>query len=61
MLTPENAGEFRERGMLYCQLETLRLARTDLVEYLERRPDAPDCSEVEKVLESVEERLRMLH
>ena len=46
LVVPESAAELRDRGMLYRQLDCFRPALTDLRDYLRRRPDAPDASDV---------------
>jgi regulator of sirC expression with transglutaminase-like and TPR domain len=46
ILAPEAAGERRDRGYVYQQLECWRPALQDMTEYLEREPDAADVHEV---------------
>jgi regulator of sirC expression with transglutaminase-like and TPR domain len=46
LVMPESAEELRDRGLLYQQLECFRPALSDLENYLRRRPDAPDATEV---------------
>ena len=46
LVVPESAEELRDRGLLYQQLECFRAALSDLQNYLRRRPDAPDATEV---------------
>jgi regulator of sirC expression with transglutaminase-like and TPR domain len=46
LVVPESAEELRDRGLLYAQLECFRPALADLQNYLRRRPDAPDASDV---------------
>ncbi|HEY6862588.1 MAG TPA: tetratricopeptide repeat protein [Burkholderiales bacterium] len=46
LVVPESAEELRDRGMLYQQLECFRPALSDLQNYLRRRPDAPDATEI---------------
>jgi regulator of sirC expression with transglutaminase-like and TPR domain len=52
LVVPESAEELRDRGLLYEQLECFRPALSDLQNYLRRRPDAPDATEIHgKVVE----------
>jgi regulator of sirC expression with transglutaminase-like and TPR domain len=52
LVVPESAEELRDRGLLYQQLECFRPALSDLQNYLRRRPDAPDATEIHgKVVE----------
>ena len=46
LVVPESAEELRDRGLLYQQLECFRPALSDLQNYLRRRPDAPDATEI---------------
>ncbi|MCC7548859.1 MAG: tetratricopeptide repeat protein [Burkholderiales bacterium] len=46
MLTPDDAGEVRDRGMAYGKLECFRAAVTDLEKYLALSPGAGDLEEV---------------
>jgi regulator of sirC expression with transglutaminase-like and TPR domain len=46
LVMPESAEELRDRGLLYQQLECFRPALSDLQNYLRRRPDAPDATEI---------------
>lgn len=46
LVLPESAEELRDRGLLYQQLECFRPALSDLQNYLRRRPDAPDATEI---------------
>lgn len=46
ILAPEAAGERRDRGYVYQQLECWRPALQDMTEYLAREPDAADVHEV---------------
>ena len=46
LVLPESADELRDRGLLYQQLECFRPALSDLQNYLRRRPDAPDATEI---------------
>jgi regulator of sirC expression with transglutaminase-like and TPR domain len=45
-LTPADALEVRDRGLLYAKLECARAALDDLQRYLELAPDAEDVPEV---------------
>ena len=46
IVTPEAAGERRDRGYVYHRLECWRPALQDLADYLEREPSAADLDEV---------------
>lgn len=46
LVLPESAEELRDRGMLYRRLDCFRPALSDLQNYLRRRPDAPDATDV---------------
>jgi len=46
VVAPDAAGELRDRGLVYQRLECWRPALKDLVDYLEREPDASDMEEV---------------
>lgn len=52
LVMPESAEELRDRGLLYQRLECFRPALSDLQNYLRRRPQAPDASDIHaKVVE----------
>ena len=46
LIMPESAEELRDRGLIYAELEAFRAAAADLQNYLRRRPDAPDATEI---------------
>ncbi len=46
LVVPEAAEELRDRGLVYAGLECFRPAAADLENYLRRRPDAADASEM---------------
>ena len=46
LVVPESAEELRDRGVVYRRLECFRPALADLRDYLRRRPDAPDASDI---------------
>ncbi len=46
LVLPESAEELRDRGLVYAELECFRPALADLQNYLRRRPDAPDASDI---------------
>ena len=46
LLLPESVEELRDRGLLYQRLECFRPALSDLRNYLRRRPDAIDSSDI---------------
>jgi regulator of sirC expression with transglutaminase-like and TPR domain len=52
LVLPESAEELRDRGLVHAGLECFRPALADLQNYLRRRPDAPDASDIHaKVVE----------
>jgi regulator of sirC expression with transglutaminase-like and TPR domain len=46
LVVPESAEELRDRGLVYAGLECFRPAVGDLENYLRRRPEAVDATEV---------------
>lgn len=46
LVMPESAEELRDRGLVHAELECFRPALADLQNYLRRRPDAPDASDI---------------
>jgi regulator of sirC expression with transglutaminase-like and TPR domain len=46
LVVPESAEELRDRGLVHAGLECFRPALADLQNYLRRRPDAPDASDI---------------
>ena len=46
IVSPDSAGERRDRGLVYQQMECWRPALQDLTDYLEREPDATDGEEM---------------
>jgi len=51
LVAPEAWGEWRDRGLVYEELEAFRAALHDLSTYLEHEPEAQDAAEVrEKVV-----------
>ena len=46
LVVPESAEELRDRGLLFQQLECFRPALSDLQNYLRRRPQAPDATDI---------------
>ncbi|MGB7541029.1 MAG: tetratricopeptide repeat protein [Burkholderiales bacterium] len=52
LVMPESAEELRDRGFVYQRLECFRPALSDLQNYLRRRPQAPDATEIHgKIIE----------
>src|SRR5262252_8918524 len=52
LVMPESSEELRDRGLVYHKLECFRPALSDLQNYLRRKPDAADASEIrEKIVE----------
>ena len=60
LLFPEATGIYRERGLMYLQLEAFRFARDDLRTYLERVQDPPDRDAIEHALQRAEKMANML-
>jgi regulator of sirC expression with transglutaminase-like and TPR domain len=50
VVSPDAAGELRDRGYVYQRLECWRPALKDLADYLARDPEAPDVDEVRTAL-----------
>ena len=46
LVMPESAEELRDRGLVHAELQCFRPALADLQNYLRRRPDAPDASDI---------------
>ncbi len=46
LVVPESAEELRDRGLVHAELECFRPALADLQNYLRRRPDAADASDI---------------
>jgi regulator of sirC expression with transglutaminase-like and TPR domain len=46
LVLPESAEQLRDRGLLYQELDCFRAALSDLQNYLRRRPEAPDASDI---------------
>lgn len=46
LVVPESAEELRDRGLVHAELECFRPALADLQNYLRRRPDASDASDI---------------
>lgn len=53
ILTPEAAGQMRDRGLLHHRMENYELARHDLKGYLRSHPSPPDGKTIQKILESI--------
>src|SRR5690606_424731 len=54
MITPESAEEYRDRGMIYFNLECFRAAQFDLQTYLKMLPVATDAISVRERLVEVQ-------
>lgn len=50
VVSPDAAGELRDRGFVYQRLECWRPALKDLTDYLDRDPEAADVDEVRTAL-----------
>jgi len=51
LLTPDQPGEVRDRGMIHLRRGALRAAATDLERYTELAPEAPDRKAVQEQVE----------
>lgn len=54
LLAPDAIVELRDRGLLYYQAGRAIEATQDLERYLEMRPDAPDASTIQRLLERLQ-------
>lgn len=61
LLDPDAAGELRDRGLLYHQLECFEAARQDLERYLEARPADPAADALRDTLVEIRSRAERLH
>jgi regulator of sirC expression with transglutaminase-like and TPR domain len=61
LVVPESAEELRDRGLVHAELECFRPALADLQNYLRRRPDAPDASEIHAKVVELREAASRLH
>jgi regulator of sirC expression with transglutaminase-like and TPR domain len=55
LINPEGAEEYRDRGLLYQQLEAFRASLADLTRYLELAPDANDAQLVRNMIGELRE------
>ena len=53
LVNPEAVEELRDRGLVYQKLDCFRPALSDLQNYLRRRPDASDGSEIRVKIEEL--------
>lgn len=61
LVNPENAGEWRDRGIIHERLECFRAARDDYHHYLALQPEAEDAARIRARLLVLAERCRLLH
>lgn len=61
VVSPDSAGELRDRGYVYQRLECWRPALKDLTDYLDRDPEAPDVDEVRTALVELSARCARLN
>jgi regulator of sirC expression with transglutaminase-like and TPR domain len=61
LVSPDAAGELRDRGYAYQRLECWRPALKDLTDYLDRDPEAPDVDEVRTALVELSARCARLN
>jgi regulator of sirC expression with transglutaminase-like and TPR domain len=50
---PNSPEEYKQRGIIYLQMEQTRAAKADLERYLELAPDAPDRAAVKEQVASL--------
>jgi regulator of sirC expression with transglutaminase-like and TPR domain len=50
IINPDSAEEYRDRGLIYQQLEAYRAALADLTHYLELAPKANDAQLVRNMI-----------
>lgn len=55
LVNPESAEDYRDRGLIYQQLEAFRASLADLTRYLELAPDAGDAQLVRNLLGELRE------
>ncbi len=55
LINPDSAEEYRDRGLIYHQLEAFRAALEDLTRYLELAPKASDAQLVHNMLTELKE------
>jgi regulator of sirC expression with transglutaminase-like and TPR domain len=61
MLDPEDAGELRDRGLIYAKLECFRAATDDLERFLELAPQDPSARAIARQLDKLRGRARLLN
>ena len=61
VISPDAAGELRDRGYVYQRLECWRPALKDLTDYLAREPEAADVDEVRTALVELSARCARLN
>lgn len=61
LLDPEAAGELRDRGILYHQLECFESSRRDLERFLLARPDDPAADAIRETLLEIRSKAERLH
>lgn len=55
LLAPDSVLDLRDRGLIYYQSGQAIAASQDLERYLSLRPDAPDASTIQRILERLEQ------
>lgn len=60
-IDPDNAEDFRNRGLLYLELECFGLAWQDLEQYLALSPDADDAPQVAKAMDVAREQAQRIN
>ena len=57
LLFPNEPGNSRDRGLIHYQLQNLLAARSDLENYLDQSPSAPDRDQITKLLDNITDNL----
>lgn len=55
LINPDSAEEYRDRGLIYQQLEAFRASLADLTHYLELAPNASDAQLVRNMISELKE------
>jgi regulator of sirC expression with transglutaminase-like and TPR domain len=61
LLSPDNARELRDRGLIYQQLECHRAAAADLERFLELAPEDPSADAVREQLVALQRQAAQIH
>jgi regulator of sirC expression with transglutaminase-like and TPR domain len=61
LISPDVAGEIRDRGLVYAGMERYAAALADLEEYLRRAPQAADAKEIKERIKQLRQRQAQLN